>query len=61
MKSAITALLLTALTLTAPVAFAAENTNYPMGGKPMGMMDDKQMTQMRDNMTRMQQQMDWPS
>jgi len=58
MKSAITALLLAALTLTAPAALAAENTTKPMAGKPMGMMDDKHMTQMQDNMKRMQQQMD---
>ncbi len=58
MKSAITASLLAALTLTAPAALAAENATKPMAGKPMGMMDDKQMAQMQDNMKRMQQQMD---
>lgn len=59
MKSAITASMLAVLTLTAPAALSAENpVTKPMAGKPMGMMDDKQMAQMQDNMKRMQQQMD---
>ncbi len=59
MRTTITAFFLVALALAAPLSLAAENPSVkPMAGKPMGMMDDKQMAQMQDNMKRMQQQMD---
>jgi hypothetical protein len=59
MKSVITTSMLAVLALSTPAAIAAENTPAkPMAGKSMGMMDDKQMAQMQDNMKRMQEQMD---
>ena len=59
MKTTITAFFLVVLTLITPLSLAAETpAAKPMAGKPMNMMDDKQMAQMQDNMKRMQQQME---
>ena len=58
MKSAITASMLAILTLTAPAALSADSpATKPMAGKPMGMMDEKHMAHMQDNMKIMQDQM----